>query len=70
MAANIIIVVLIAGYAVFVIRRMHKRKKQGFSCSCGCGGGCSGNCAGCSGCTGGGSAEAAGERKQDETSAD
>ncbi len=47
MAANIIILALIAGYSIFLIRRGYKNKKAGKHIGCA---GCSGECGQCAGC--------------------
>lgn len=46
---NFIIIAAVGGYAVFLIARRIKNKKEGKS-SCGCGGNCS-SCGSCRGCT-------------------
>lgn len=48
MAANIIILVLIAGYCIFLIHRAYKNKKAGKHIGCA---GCSEKCGQCAGCS-------------------
>ncbi|MGN0314924.1 MAG: FeoB-associated Cys-rich membrane protein [Fusicatenibacter sp.] len=44
MIASVIIGILIAGYAIYVIRRVIRRMKKGEFCDCGCGGCSQKNC--------------------------
>lgn len=45
---DLLIVVLVAGYCAFLIRKAYKNRKEGKVTGC-CG--CGGNCGSCGGCT-------------------